>query len=529
MTNSIGEISGVDTLFVIGANPTEAHPIIGLEMKKALRAGAKLVVCDPRKTWLAERADVHIQHRNGTDNSLINAMMRHILDEGLQDEEFIAKRCENVEALVENLADVDIEEAAEVCGVEADLIRRAAELYARGEPSAIFYAMGITEHTCGTENVLNVANLAMLCGQIGKPSSGINPLRGQSNVQGACDMGAMPKKLPGYQNWDDKAARTKYGEAWGVELPTEPGGVVTDFMENAGNGILRGLYIMGEDPVMSEPHASKVAEDLQKLDLLVCQEIFMSETAKLADVILPATCWAEKEGTFTNSERRVQRVRKAVSPPGEARADWQIICDVAAAMGYEMSYSHPQEIWDEMRSLTPSMAGITYERIEGVGVQWPCPTAEHPGTKFLHEGRFARGKGLFTPIQYRPPAEEPDDEYPFLLSTGITVYNYNTGNTSRKTDAVDQKEPECFVELHGSDAAHLGIDDGDMARVTTRRGEVVVRARVAEKVRPGGVWMPYHFAEAPANLLTNDAFDTVTKTGEYKCCAARVEKAGDSE
>jgi formate dehydrogenase alpha subunit len=525
MTNSIGEIKNVQTLFVIGSNPTEAHPIIGMEMKKALRAGAKLVVCDPRKTWMAKRADIHIQHAPGTDNFLINAMMNYIIEQGWHDEKFVAERCENFEAFRENLKGYSIEEAARVCGVKADDIRRAAEMYAKGSPSSIFYTLGITEHTCGTENVQNMANLSMLCGQIGKASSGVNPLRGQNNVQGGCDMGAIHTVFPGYQKVADEAMRAKFGKAWGVEIPTNLGGRVTDYIEKAYEGVLKAFYVFGEDPVLSEPNQTKVIESLKKLDFLLVQEIFMSETAKLADVVLPATCFAEKDGTFTNSERRVQRIRKAVEAPGEARPDWQIICDVSTAMGYPMKYPGPSEIFDEMASLTPSYGGISYERIDKVGLQWPCPTPDHPGTMFLHQGRFTRGKGLMHVIKFRPPAEVPDGEYPLVLSTGRTLYHYNIGNMTRKNETIAQKQNENFVEMNRADAERLGIAHGGMARVTTRRGSIVVRAHVGEKVRVGALWMPFHFVEASTNLLTNDAFDNITRTAEYKACAAKVEKA----
>ncbi len=529
MTNSIDEIKDVETLFIIGSNPTEAHPIIGYEMKKALRKGAKMIVCDPRKTWVAKRADIHIQQAHGSDNLLINAMMRHLLDIELYDKEFVAERVENFEAFVENLKGFDIEAAAEGCGVSADDIRAAAEMYAKGTPSAIFYTLGITEHTCGTENVMNLANLAMLTGHIGKRSSGVNPLRGQNNVQGGCDMGAIHSVFPGYQKVADEAVREKFGSAWGVEIPTNRGGRITDFVEKAGEGVLKGLYAFGEDPVRSEPNQTKVIENLKKLDFIVVQEIFMTETAKLADVVLPATCFAEKDGTFTNSERRVQRVRKAVDAPGLARPDWQILCDVSTAMGYPMSYESPSEIFDEMASLTPSYGGMSYERIDDVGLQWPCPSDDHPGTEFLHQGQFTRGKGLMNPITFRPPDEVPDGDYPLVLSTGRTLYHYNIGNMTRGSEVINQKEAESFVEVNPKDAERLGIRHGDRVRVTTRRGSVVVLARVADRTRPGAVWMPFHFAETSTNLLTNDAFDNITRTAEYKCCACKVELAEELE
>jgi len=368
----------------------------------------------------------------------------------------------------------------------------------------------------------------MLCGQIGKRSSGLNPLRGQNNVQGACDMGAIHSVYSGYQRASDPAVREKFSKAWGVEMPTNVGWRVTDFIEKAGEGTLKALYAMGEDPVLSEPHQSKVTECLAKLEFLVVQEIFVSETARLADVVLPAACWAEKDGTFTNTERRVQRVRKAVEPPDQARSDWRILCDVSTAMGYPMGYTHPSDVFDEMAALTPSYAGMSYERIDEVGLQWPCPTTHHPGTVFLHEGRFTRGKGAFAPMQFRPPAEVPDEDYPFVLSTGRTLYHYNVGNMTRKSPTIRQKEDRNFVEIHPSDADRLGIADGGFARVTTRRGSIVVQARVGDRVRAGVLWMPFHFVEASTNYLTNDAFDNITRTGEYKACAAKVEPAGPS-
>ncbi len=525
MTNSIGEIKNVDTLFIIGSNPTEAHPIIGLEMKKALRKGAKMIVCDPRKTWVAEHADIHIQHKPGTDNMLINAMMNHIIAQGLHDPEFIESRCENFEEFRKNLAEYTVEAAAELCDVEADLIRGAAEMYAQGDPSSIFYTLGITEHTSGTENVQNLANLAMLCGQIGRESSGVNPLRGQNNVQGGCDMGAMHGDFPGYQKVNDEVVRLKFAEAWQVDLPTNRGGRITDFIEQAGDGVLRGFYVFGEDPVLSEPNQAKVIASLEKLEFLVCQEIFMSETAKLADVILPATSFAEKDGTFTNTERRVQRVRKAVEPPGEAKPDWEILCLMSTAMGHPMSYESAGQIFDEMASLTPSYAGMSFDRIDDVGLQWPCPTDDHPGTRFLHEGSFTRGLGAFHEIAFREAAELPDAEYPFILSTGRTLYNYNIGNMTQKVAAIRQKQKRNFVEMHQSDADELGVADGELVTVKTRRGELTVKAAVGDRTRPGALWMPFHFVDQPTNRITNDAFDNVTRTAEYKVCAASISRA----
>ena len=525
MTNSTVEIQDCRVLFLIGANPTEAHPIFGLEMKRALRRGATLIVCDPRKTWLAKHAHIHLQHRPGSDNMLLNAMMRYILDEGLADKAFIESRCEGFEEFRANLKNYDVETAAKYCNVEADLIRQAARLYATGKPSGIYYTLGITEHACGTDNVKNIANLAMLCGQIGKWASGVNPLRGQNNVQGACDMGAMPHKLPGYQNWSDAATRAKFEQAWGVTLPQRMGRKIPAMIEAAGGGELKAMFIMGQDIVSTEPNQAEVIADLKKLDFLVCQEIFMSETAKLAHVILPGAAWAEKDGTFAASERRIQLVRKAVNPPGEAKADWEILCQVSAALGHPMNYKNPAEIYDEMASLSPIFGGISHQRIaERNGLQWPCPTKDHAGTRFLHEGKFTRGKGKFHAIVFQPQKEEPDQEFPLILSTGRTLYNYNSGHMTRRSAVIHQKEPGNFVEIHPDTAARYHIEPNAKVVVRTRRGQVTGRAIVGDRVRPDTIWMPFHFAEEPTNAITNDVFDPLTSTAEYKCCAARIEK-----
>ena len=525
MTNSTAEIKDCNVLFLIGANPTEAHPIYGLEMKRALRRGAKLIVCDPRKTWLAQRAHIHIQHRPGSDNMLLNAMMRYILNEGLANQSFIESRCEGFEEFRDNLKQYTVEAAAKYCGVDAELIRTAARWYATGDPSAIYYTLGITEHSCGTDNVMNVANLAMLCGQIGKPSSGVNPLRGQNNVQGACDMGAMSNKLPGYQDVFDPAVRAKFEKAWGVALPQNQGSKLPHFIEAAGRGDLKAFYVMGEDLVVTEPNNVEVTEHLRNLEFLVVQEIFLTKTAELAHVVLPGACWAEKDGTFSASERRMQLIRKAVEPPGEARADWQILCAVATAMGYPMQYQSPAQIFDEMAGLSPIFAGISHQRIAAAdGLQWPCPTPEHPGTRFLHQGKFTRGKGKFHAIVFHAQKEEPCEEFPLILSTGRTLYNYNCGTMTRRSAVIHQKDPANFVEIHADTAARYGIQPDEKVIVRTRRGQVTGRAIVGDRVRPDTIWMPFHFAEEPANAITNDVFDPITATAEYKCCAAVLER-----
>jgi formate dehydrogenase alpha subunit len=525
MTNSIGEIPDADVLFVIGSNTTEAHPVIGLKIKEAVRNGATLIVADPRKIWLTKIAAIHLAIHPGTDLALINGMANVILSEGLANDEFIKSRTEGLEEFARVIEQWPPERAAELCRVPVEDIRRAARLYASANPGAIFYTLGITEHTCGTDNVLGLANLALLTGQIGKPSSGVNPLRGQNNVQGACDMGALPDVFSGYQKVAVEENRRKFEQAWGVKLPETPGMNLTDMLDAAHNGQLKAMYVLGEDPVMSEAHSTFVRGALQRLDLLVVQDIFMSETAKLADVVLPASCFAEKDGTFTNTERRVQRVRKAVEPPGEAREDWRVIADVMKRLGDPNDYSSPGAIWDEMARLSPIFAGINYTRIDTVGLQWPCPSLDHPGTEFLHAERFSRGLGRFSAVEYTPPSEPPDSDYPWLLNTGRTLYQYNAGTMTRRVRGIAEKSPDCFVEIHPRDLEKIGASDGQLLRVTTRRGSVVARAVVTKKVKPGQIWMPFHFAEASANELTVDAYDSATGTAEYKVAAARVEVA----
>ncbi len=525
MTNSIEEIADTHLLFVIGANPTDAHPIIGFEMKKALRRGAKLIVVDPRKTWLAERADIHLQLKPGTDVVLMNAMMHTIITEDIYNKEFVEKRTEDFDKLKEMVLKWPPERAAELCQVPAEEIKKAARMYAKAAKAGIFYTLGLTEHICGTDNVRSTANLAMLTGHIGRESTGVNPMRGQNNVQGGCDMGALPNVLSGYQKVDDPAVNEKFSKAYGVKIPAKVGYTITDMIEQAAEGKIKALFIMGEDHLMSEPDRNLVEKAFKNLELLIVQDIFLCETAKIADVVFAASSYAEKDGTFTNTERRVQRVRKAIEPVGDSRPDWQIVCALAKEAGYnQMSYNHPSEIWDEMASLSPIFGGISYERIDKLGLQWPCFDFEHCGTKFLHEGSFTHGKGKFCAIDYRPPAEEPDKAYPFYLATGRVLYHYNVGTMTLRSASSLQKSPENFVEINAADAHKIGVKDGEMIKVITRRGELVVKAHVGEKVMPGRLWMPFHYPESPTNILTNSAFDDVTRTGEYKVCAAKIAK-----
>ncbi len=525
MTNSLEDLNEAQAFFVIGSNTTECHPIIGAAIKRAaVQRGVPLIVADPRAIELTEFATLHLRHRSGTDVALINAMMHVILKEGLEDKEFIAGRTEGFDELRKAVEPCTPELAAEITGVPAADIARAARIYAQVPAAAIVYSMGITQHTTGTDNVLSLANLAMLTGNVGKRGSGVNPLRGQNNVQGACDMGALPNVYPGYQKVDDEKVRAKFEAAWGAGLSPAPGITVVEMMHTAAEGKLKALYIMGENPMLSDPNVNRVEAALKAVDLLVVQDIFLTETAQLADVVLPAAAFAEKDGTFTNTERRVQRLREAIQAPGESRLDWAIVCDLARRMGYEMSYRDTSAVQDEIASLTPIYGGVTYDRLDGDGLQWPCPDRDHPGTVYLHKDRFSRGLGKFHPVSFIPARELPDEEYPFLLSTGRLLQHFHTGSMTRRSKVLDEIVPHGEVEIHPDDAARLGIENDEVVRVATRRGVIETPARVSERVTAGSLFMAFHFAEAAANRLTSDALDPIAKIPELKVCAARVEK-----
>lgn len=529
MTNSIEEIGKAACIFAIGTNTTSDHPVIALEIREAVKKGGKLIVADPRHIELCDIADIWLQHRPGTDVALMMGMMKVIVDEGLHDQAFIEDRCENFDEFSESLAEFELEKVSKITGVPAEDIAAAARMYATNSPASILYCMGITQHTHGTDNVLGIANLAMLTGNIGKPSSGVNPLRGQNNVQGACDLGALPNVFTGYQQVADETIRGKFEKAWGVQLPAEPGMALTDMFHAMEEGKVKAAYLIGENPVLSDPDASHVKEALEKLEFFVVQDIFLTETARLADVVLPAASFAEKDGTFTNTERRVQRVRKALDPIGDSKPDWEIVCEVARRMGAGgFDYSSAEEIFEEIRKVTPSYSGITYERLEEGGIQWPCTSEDNPGTQFLHKGNFVRGKGHFSPLSYRPSAEAPDGEYPLILTTGRSPFHYHTGTMTRKSVGLNALAPEEHIWINPEDAEALGITEGDMARVSSRRGSVTARALVTEDTPKGVVFMTFHFAEASANLLTNPATDPVAKTPEFKVCAVRLEKSPEA-
>lgn len=526
MTNSINEISDAQCILAIGTNTTSAHPIIGFEVKRAVRKGAKLIVANPREINLCRYAELRLGHNPGTDVALLMGMMRVIVDEGLIDSEFITERGENFNVFKESLKSFDLATVEKITGVSQDKIAEAARLYATHKPSTILYAMGITQHSHGTDNVMATANLAMLTGNIGKPSTGVNPLRGQNNVQGACDLGALPNVYPGYQAVTDPKIKAKFEAAWDTSLSPNPGLAITEMIELAGTK-LKAVYLMGENPALSEPDAGHAQEALARLEFLVVQDIFLSETAKLADVVLPAASFAEKDGTFTNTERRVQRVRKAVEPPGDSRPDWLITCQIGKRLGGKgFDFESPHEIMEEIASLTPIYGGISYERLESGGLQWPCPTPEHPGTPILHTRQFTRGKGQFIPLEYKPPMELPDDEYPLILTTGRSLFHWHTGTVSRKVAGLNEFMGEGLVEINPEDAKALGITDGEMVKISSRRGEITAKASLTEVSPPGVVFMTFHFAESPTNMLTNPALDPVSKIPEYKVCAVRIDKNG---
>jgi len=524
MTNSVRDcIQKANVILIIGSNTTEQHPVMGYLIKHGKEYdGTKLIVADPRKIELADYADIWMQHKCGTDVALLNGLINVILNEDLYDHEFVKNRTENFEELKKVVSAYTPEKTEEITGVPKESIIAAAKLYAQADRASILYSMGITQHTTGTDNVLSVANLAMLTGNMGKEGAGVNPLRGQNNVQGACDMGALPPTLPGYQIVSVSEVREKFERAWGVKLPSNAGLTVVEMIGAASEGKVKGMYIMGENPMLSDPDIDHVEEGLKKLEFLVVQDIFLTETAQLADVVLPGCCFAEKDGTFTNTGRRVQLLHQAVNPPGESKQDWEIICELSKQMGCEMTYTSPKEIMEEIASLTPSYGGMHYERLENEGLQWPCLDSEHAGTPILHKGAFTRGKGLFTGVEYKPPVELPDKEYPFTLTTGRLLYHFHTATMTRHSKPLSAIEPEGFIEINPDDARQLGIEDKEVVEVISRRGKIQTKARFTNRVPSKTLFMPFHFAEGPANKLTNPALDPIAKIPELKVCAVAV-------
>ncbi len=547
MTNSIPEFEDADCVLITGSNTSEAHPLISTRIMRAKAKGAKIVVVDPRTTQMSLLANLHLKQQPGSDVAWINGMMNVIINEGLADDVFIEKRTEGFDELKAAVAEFTPEYVEEISGIPAYDLVAAAKMYAEADAASIVYSMGITQHITGVDNVLSCANLAMLTGNMGRPSTGVNPLRGQNNVQGACDMGGLPNVYPGYQKVSDPDIQAKFEKAWGIR--TENGGrktgsgllspvtglsdkvglTVTEMVELAGSGEVKTLYIMGENPLMADADINHAKKCLKNLDFLVVQDIFLTETAEIADVVLPGASFAEKDGTFTATDRRVQLVNQAIEPVGESKADWEIINMLAKEMGASgFDFSSPEEIMAEIAALTPIYGGYSYERLKNGNVlQWPCPDAEHPGTPYLHKDKFSRGLGKFHGIEYKAPAESADDDYPLTLTTGRIMFHFHTGTMSRRAEKLNKEVPEAYVEIHPEDAIKVGINGHKRVTVSSRRGEIELATRVTDRIKPGVVFIPFHFAEAAANALTNSAFDPVAKIPEYKVCAVKIQTTAD--
>jgi len=539
MSNSIAEMENLECFIVTGSNTTETHPVISTFLKDAVRKnGAKLIVIDPRHTEMVDFADLWLQQKPGTDVALFSAMAHVIVKEELYNKDFIGQRTEGFSDYIESLEDKTPEWAEEISGVPADDIRRAARMYAEAGRAAFYWGMGISQSTHGTDNTLSITNLALMTGHVGQPGTGLNPLRGQNNVQGCSDSGGLPNVYTAYQTVTDPDIRARFEKAWygpngnSRHLPDQPGLTVTEMVDGILTGQVRGWWVMGENPMMSEPNLRHAQEAIEQLEFFVAQDIFFNESNVYADVILPAAAFAGKDGTFTNSDRRVQRVRKAIPAPGQARADWQIICDLARRLESELGletagwdYSHPSEIWEEMRQLTPDFGGIDYDRLEREGgVHWPCPSFDHPGTPYLFEDEFPSGRGKFYALEYGTQSELPDEEYPFILSTGRVLYHWH-GGTMTRVSALNEIWPECTIEMHPKDAARLGLETGEWIDVSSRRGQITARLLVSERSPEGTVFIPFHFAEAAANVLTDNRIDDRAKIPDYKVCGVRVERA----
>ena len=525
-SNSIAEIEDARFLLVIGSNTTEAHPVLALRIKKAVRKGATLVVADPRKIWLTKIARRHLQLRPGTDVWLLNAMMHVILEEGLQNEEYIREHTVDFDAVREIVARYTPEDAERMTGVPAEAIRATAREYATERHAAIFYTLGITEHACGVDNIWSLSNLVLMTGHLGYESTGLNALRGQNNVQGLNDSGANPAYLPGYQSVDDPEIRRKFSEAWGAEVPETPGYRLDQMMSGLHDGRIRALYLIGENPAQTEPNAHHVEHGIGRLDFLISQDIFLNETTrKYADVVFPASSFAEKDGTFTNTERRISRVRAAAELPGEARVDREIVIEMARALGAGWpEYPDAESVWNELADLAPNWYGVRYDRLEENGLQWPVTEIGGPDTRFLHAPAPARpGGGKFYPVEYQEPIEQPDSEYPLVLSTGRTLYHYNSATMTMRESGITEKQEDPFFEISAEDASALGLEEGDWARLVSRRGDLQARAHITDRVFPGLVWMALHFAEQKVNWLTHDVGDPLIGTPEYKVSAVRVE------
>lgn len=525
MTNSIEELEDAKVIFVIGSNTTEQHPLIGMRIINAVKnKGAKLIVADPRKIPLTENAAIYAPILPGSNLAFINAILNVILCENLLNKEFVDTQTEGFEEFKASILKYTPEAVAPVTGVDPDTIREIAGLYAGAERASIVYAMGITQHITGTQNVAALANLALLTGHIGREGTGVNPLRGQNNVQGACDMGALPNVLPGYQSLQDENVNKKFSKVWGEGFAAKPGKALGEMLDGAISGEIRAMFIMAENPMLSDPHLEHVKEALESLEFLVVQDIFMTETAKLAHVVLPGASFIEKDGTFTNTERRVQRVRKAIEPVGNSKGDWEILCGLMEALGGNADYSSPGEIMEEIRALVPSYGGITYERLNQEGLQWPCPDINHPGTKFLHREKFVRGLGKFSVNEYIKSDQLLDDEHPFILTTGRIQHHYHTGTMTRRAWALDREYPNGYMEINPKDAEKLELKERSRVKVSSRIGELLTEVHITDKIAEGVVFIPFHFGEMAVNRLIGRNLDPVVQIPEYKVCAVSLER-----
>lgn len=529
MTNDIADIDKADVILIIGSDTTAAHPVLSTYIKRAVRQGkTKLIVIDPKKIRIADYAEIYAAHRPGSDVALLNCLMHEILKNRWEDRAFIKERLENYDEFLAEISQdkYEPESIEKICGVPAETLREIAEMFGKAETASIFYAMGITQHTTGRDNVWSIANLQMITGNLGKPGGGVNPLRGQCNVQGSCDMGGLPNVYPGYQKVDNPKAISKFEKAWGKKLDHEVGLTVTEMIDGIHKDEVKALYVMGENPALSDPDQSHVLAALEKCEFMVVQDIFFTETAEYADVVLPAVSHLEKEGHFTNTERRVQRLQKIIEPVGSAKADWEIIQLIAKAMGSDWKYSSAQDICAEINQLTPQYGGITWERVGRTGLQWPCPTPTHPGTAILHKDRFARGLGLLRGIPFIEPDELPDEEYPLIMTTGRVLEHFHTGTMTRKTAGLNRLAGP-MVMISVDDAENMGIGNSEMVSISTRRGTIQAPAFVTRRISKGVIYLPFHYKESPANMLTNPALDPIAKIPELKVCAARIQKLKD--
>lgn len=526
MTNSIADImEAPDVIFLIGSNPTEAHPVAGIQIRQAVKRGAKLIVVDPRAIDLIDHTYMHLQIRPGTNVAFANGIMNVIISHGLENKEYINNRTEGYEELEKHVKDYTPERVAKICGIDKDKLIEAALMYAKAERAPIIYCLGVTEHSTGTEGVMSMSNMALLVGKIGKYGCGVNPLRGQNNVQGACDMGCLPTDFPGYQKVNNPDIVAKFEKAWGCDLSKNKGLRSTEVFPAIHDDKVKLLYIFGEDPASTDPDSNHIRKALEKLEFLVVQELFMTETAKYADVILPGASYTQKEGTFTNTERRVQRVRKAVSLEGEMKLDSDVFCEVMTRLGYPSHYDNEADIMKEIASVTPSFAGVSFERLDnGESLQWPCTSSMDKGTCILHMDEFSRGKGLFKAIEFKEPNELPDETYPMTMITGRMLYHYNNASMTGRTEGIVQISSESYVEINEKDAKEMNIRDGEKIKISSRRGELVTSARVGNVVAKGELFMTFHFPDGNVNEITNSATDELSGIPEYKVCAARVDK-----